>query len=194
MQQFCKCVLFIVCTFCCRPCKTTKLRADLITDGNGNGDRFYSLSLSLNSDTISSLQFQPNFPTFKLLSDLVEGSKRFKGREVCFSATISLASPLSDLKDLYRCWLCQRNVGKILFSVFFALTYLSSGGKSRILMRSSLFLFVCFFVWKVIRTTLQEILSQRLGPYRPFPTKLTRTKRRLISYPNLSSVIQQSQI
>ena len=56
------------------------------------------------------------------------------------------ASPLSDSKDLYRCWLCQRNVRKILFSVFLAVTYLSFGGKSRILLRSS-FLFVYLFVF-----------------------------------------------
>ena len=70
---------------------------ELTWERERQGDKFYYLSL--NSDAVDpSLQFQLNFPTFKWLGDLVQGQKGFKEREVYFSATFSLASPLPDRK------------------------------------------------------------------------------------------------
>ena len=87
----------------------TQLRREIVkfwVDGlkNGNYKAINLFTISLNSDAVSSLQFQPNFHTFNSLGDLVWGPKSFNGWEVYFSATLtfSLASLFSDrIKGLY---------------------------------------------------------------------------------------------
>ena len=67
---------------------TTKLLSCL-ADENGKVINYY---LSLNSDAVPSLQFQPNWVT------CYQGGKNFEGRKVYFSSTFSLASRLSERK------------------------------------------------------------------------------------------------
>ena len=49
--------------------QTVMINFELTWERERHGDKFYVLSL--NSDTVPALQFQPNFPPFKLLGDFV---------------------------------------------------------------------------------------------------------------------------
>ena len=72
---------------------------ELTGERERQNDKSYCFSLNSGA-RVPSLQFQTKFPTFKWLCDLVWGQKKnWKNavREVYFSATLSLASPLSDL-------------------------------------------------------------------------------------------------
>ena len=87
------------CTFLCRPCTTTTWNDPVLSWlENANGK-----TINLTVSPWTRVHWSPLFSS-KLISLLLsnwvtwyEGKKKLTGREVYFSATLSLASPLSDL-------------------------------------------------------------------------------------------------